>query len=171
MLWFALWHISKHINMWSLASRSSFILAWSAFWALTWTCKMSTITYYGFPHPRLSLFLFVWSVGCSWSWSPILYCFPHQCPHLQARKKMLFSRSVGPVPEELIVFCVCVFVIIFMSHLFLTCRVIATILQALQTFDKDLKDLTASARHVIIQIRKDAFREKKKVCFSLWTMQ
>lgn len=49
-----------------------------------------------------------------------------------------------------------------MSHLFLTCGVIATILQPLQTFDKDLKDLTASARHMIIQIRKDAFREKKK---------
>lgn len=46
-----------------------------------------------------------------------------------------------------------------------TSGVIATVLQAMQTFDKDLKDLTASARHVIIQIRKDAFRERKKVCF------
>ncbi len=46
-----------------------------------------------------------------------------------------------------------------------TSGVIATVLQAMQTFDKDLKDLTASARHMIIQIRKDAFRERKKVCF------
>lgn len=83
---------------------------------------------------------------------------------------MLVSRSVGPVPEGLFVI-VCVCVISFMSHLFLTCGVIATVLQAMQTFDKDLKDLTASARHVIIQIRKDSFREKKKACFSGWTVQ
>ncbi len=48
-----------------------------------------------------------------------------------------------------------------------TSGVIATVLQAMQTFDKDLKDLTASARHVIIQIRKDPFRERKKGCFIL----
>ncbi len=48
-----------------------------------------------------------------------------------------------------------------------TSGVVAAVLQAMQTFDEDLKDLTASARHVIIQICKDPFRERKKGCFIL----
>lgn len=48
-----------------------------------------------------------------------------------------------------------------------TSGVIATVLQAVQTFDKDLKDLTPSAGHVIIQISKDSFREKRK-CVSYY---
>lgn len=40
----------------------------------------------------------------------------------------------------------------------LTSWVVAPVLQALQTFDEDLKDLTASPWHMVVEIGKDSWR-------------
>lgn len=44
-----------------------------------------------------------------------------------------------------------------------TCRVIAAVLQPLQTFEQDLEDLTASARDVIVEVRKYSYGERENV--------
>lgn len=80
-----LWHLVALRDLlcdayWSTLMQSLVFIVKSVL-CLTLTCKMTTITYYGSPHPALWLFLFAWSGGCSWSWFPIPYCFLHQCPH------------------------------------------------------------------------------------------
>lgn len=49
--------------------------------------------------------------------------------------------------------------ILFIS---LTSRVIASILKTLQAFEEDFKDLTASPRHMVVEIGKDSYKEGNK---------
>lgn len=42
-----------------------------------------------------------------------------------------------------------------------TCRVVAAVLQPLQTFEQDLEDLAASARDVIVEVRKYSCGERE----------
>lgn len=42
-----------------------------------------------------------------------------------------------------------------------TCRVIASVLEALKTFDEDFKNLTASPWNMVVKICKDSFGQKK----------
>lgn len=49
------------------------------------------------------------------------------------------------------------------SAVSLTSRVVASVLQPLQTFDEDLKDLTASPRHMVVEIGKDSWGQRENV--------
>lgn len=48
------------------------------------------------------------------------------------------------------------------SLVLLTGRVVAPVLQSLQTFDKDLKDLAPSPWHMVVEIGKDSWKEREK---------